>query len=142
MKKETSIAILLGISFGLILSFFMITKTKDKSLEKTKTLSNEKKATIATHNLITQEQTFKISSPQNKAIVNTKTVTIKGTVEKDALVVIQSPVKDMVFKSDRTNFSVDFPLAMGENIIQISVYPKDAQERIQQKELRVYYLDE
>ena len=39
-------------------------------------------------------------------------------------------------------FSADFPLAFGENVITVSEYQKDTQAVAQEKELKVYYLDE
>ncbi len=56
--------------------------------------------------------------------------------------VIQSPIKNLVFKAEKDQFSVNFPLALGENIIRITIYPQDKKIPQQEKELRVYYLKE
>jgi len=69
-------------------------------------------------------------------------VVIKGKAAKDSLIVIQSPVQDIIIKNDKEEFSATMSLAIGENVIHISVYPKDQQGKGQEKELRVYYLDE
>ena len=76
MKKETVYAILLGVTFGVVLSLVMIFKTKDSQMGKSKPLTNEKKVvpTIQDTNLLTQ--TFKINEPQDRQIFNTKSISI------------------------------------------------------------------
>lgn len=142
MKKETGIAIFLGIVFGLGLSLFMIFKTKDTQMGKSKPLTSEKRITPVAMKVDTQSMTFKVNEPMDKFITLSKTVTIKGEGEKDALLVVQSPIKDMAVKLEKTDYKIDFPLALGENVINLSLYPVDSQGRVLQKELRVYYLDE
>lgn len=142
MKKETLYAILLGITFGVVFSFVMIIKSKDSQLGKTKPLTTEKKAVSVAANTNTQIQSLKITSPQDKQIVHTKLITFKGTVEKDGTFVIQAPIKDIVVKTDSDKFSIDVPLALGENVINVTFYAKNSQGRGQTKELRIYYLDE
>lgn len=142
MKKETGIAIFLGVTFGIVLSLVMILKTKDSQMGKSKPLTNEKKVVTAIPKTEAVSTTFKILEPQNKQITSSKTVTIKGQAEQDALLVVQSPIKDLVVKLEKKDFSISFPLALGENVIGLTLYPKDSQGRAQQKELRVYYLDE
>ena len=58
MKKETIFAIMLGIAFGVIVSFFMISKTKDNQLGKSKPLTNEKKIIIPTGKIDIQIQSL------------------------------------------------------------------------------------
>ena len=135
-------AILLGVSFGVVLSFIMIAKTKDSQLGKAKPLTNEKKTIPITEEINTQTQVFKITEPQDRQIFNTKSITIKGVGEKDGTIVVQSPIKDIVYKTDKENFAIDMPLALGENVIDITFYSKNSKGTGQQKELRIYYLDE
>ncbi len=140
MKKETIIAIILGVIIGGGVAFSLITKTKEKQIEETKTVSNvnQNKPTISIIN--NNLQTLEITKPPATFISEKKTITIKGKASKNALIVIQSPIKQIVFKNKNKDFSVDFPLVLGENIIKVTVYPKNPQLRIQQKELKVYYL--
>lgn len=141
MKKETIIAIFLGVVFGLLVAALMIFKTKETALEKTKTVtSNHITPTVSLKN--TNLQNLEISEPVDGALVNKKSITIKGRASKDSLFVVQSPIKDLVFKNEKEQFSFEFPLALGENVIKISVYPASSQLRTQEKDLRVYYLDE
>jgi hypothetical protein len=141
MKKETIIAISFGIILGLVVAALMIFKTKETALEKTKTVTNSHVTpTVSLKN--TDLQNLQISEPADGALVNKKSIAIKGKASKDSLFVVQSPIKDLVFKNEKEDFSFDFPLALGENVIKISVYPASNQLRQQEKDLRVYYLDE
>ncbi|MFA5136329.1 MAG: hypothetical protein WC489_02955 [Patescibacteria group bacterium] len=142
MKKETVFAIFLGIGLGVVVSFVMIVKSKDRTLNKSKPLTNEKKTTVAVTESVSQIQTFKITQPQDRQIFNTKTVVIKGTSENESLIVVQSPAKDMVYQTKDDNFSIEMPLVLGENVISLTQYSKNSQGRSQQKQLRIYYLDE
>lgn len=142
MKKETLIAVIFGILLGLILAVGILTKTKERELEKSKPLNNSLSLSPTLSPEAVAFQNLEISEPSENIIVNKKSVSIKGKANKDSLVIIQSPIKDMVLKQEKSDFSIEFPLAFGENIIKINVYPKDRQLRSQEKELRVYYFDE
>jgi hypothetical protein len=141
MKKETIFAIFLGIAFGVVLSFVMISRTKSNQFGKTKPLTNEKKApqTVAAD---VETQSFTISEPQDKQIISSNSVTVKGVASKGDLLIIQSPIKDIAYKLDSDSFQVKIPLALGENVVNLTVYPSNVKGRTQEKQLRVYYLDE
>ena len=138
MKKEAIIAIVFGIVLGSILAIFLIAKNKERLLEKSKTITPlEKGQTSQAKNGGVQQ--LEISEPGDKSIVYKNTVTIKGSFTKSSLIIIQSPIKDTVLKNDKEQFSIDFPLALGENVIRIGAYPQDKQLRSQEKEMRIYY---
>lgn len=141
MKKETLFAIFLGIAFGVVVSVVMISRTKSSQFGKTKPLTNEKKApqTVAAD---VETQSFTISEPQDKQIVSSNSITVKGVASKGDLLIIQSPIKDTAYKLDNDNFEIKIPLALGENVVDFTIYPSNVKGRTQEKELRVYYLDE
>ena len=142
MKKETVIAIMLGIVFGVIVAVVMVVKTKDQQIDKVKPMNTALHITptISVNN--TQFQPLQITSPETGVIVDKNAVTITGKASKDALIVIQSPIKTMIMKVTSETFSADFPLAFGENVITVSECQKDTQAVAQEKELKIYYLDE
>jgi len=142
MKKETVVAIFLGIILGVIVALVIITQSRQQEISKAKPITPGGNITPTVAIVNSEQQSLEISAPQDKSIVSTDSVTIKGRAYKDALIIIQSPVKDLALKNQKTEFSTDFPLALGENVIKIVVYPKDPSIRSQEKELRVYYLDE
>lgn len=141
MKKETITAIIFGIIMGSILGIFLLTKNKRDQLEKTKVIAPTTTVNQKTKAVI-NAQVLEIKAPQDKETVYTKSTTIIGNITKNSLLIIQSPIKDLVIKSDKDVFTTDFPLAVGENVIRISVYPDDKTLQTQEKEIRIYYFPE
>ncbi len=143
MKKETFIAVFLGVTFGIVLSVIMISKTRETNLSKTKPLTSTKKETSSV--VFTKENqgvSFKVNEPSDNQVFSVNSVTIKGEAESGALLIVQSPIKDYVLKVEKDRFSFNMPLALGENVIHLTVYPQSEQGRVQQKELRVFYIEE
>ncbi|EKE14389.1 MAG: hypothetical protein ACD_12C00531G0001 [uncultured bacterium] len=89
----------------------------------------------------TEIQTFELSEPADNAIFEKDIIRFKGTAAKNSLIIIQSPIKDLVVKNTQGKFDLEFPLALGENSIKIVVYPKEKQFRPQEKFIKVYYID-
>ncbi|PIQ72898.1 hypothetical protein COY13_04500 [Candidatus Roizmanbacteria bacterium CG_4_10_14_0_2_um_filter_36_35] len=142
MKKETIIAVFLGIAFGGILAFFLIVKNKEIQLNKNKVIAPTGANTQSAVKTNISVTTLEVTEPNDGSIFDKNSVTIKGKVSKDSLIVLQSPIKDLVFKNEKEDFSIDFPLALGENVIKLVVYPSDKQSRTQEKDLKIYYLRE
>jgi hypothetical protein len=142
MKKETSIAIIFGIVMGGILAVFILTKNKATRLEKTKTIAPSITITPKTAVNNTTTQPLELTQPQDNSVVYKNSVTLSGKAPTGAVIMIQSPIKDSIVKNDKDQFNIDFPLAFGENTITFTVYSKDTTFKIQQKTLRIYYLDE
>lgn len=141
MKKETIIAIVFGILLGTVGAFVMITKAKQIGTNRTIQESKRNSATTPsarTANL----QLLKLTAPKDRSLSTKNSIKIKGKTEKDSLIVVQSPIKELSLKSKTASFQIDFPLALGENIISITSYPKDSQVPAQQKILKIYYLEE
>lgn len=141
MKKESVIAILFGIVLGGVVAFVIIAKNKQAQQEKAKTLTPQITTTPAVSNF-GSSQRLEVKTPRDKAIVDKNTVTIAGKVVKNSLIVIQSPIRETAFMSDKEEFSKEFPLSLGENVIRVTAYPKDAKLRSQERDLKIYFLDE
>jgi len=142
MKKETVIAIIFGVIFGALVALFLLAKNKEFQLNRTKTIAPTEKINKISKNILVNQKSLEILEPEDGSVLNSKTVTIKGTADKDILIIIQSPVKDLIFKNEKEQFSTVFSLALGENVIKITAYAKDEQSRPQEKELHIYNLDE
>lgn len=142
MKKETVIAIFFGVLFGALVALFLLAKNKELQFSRTKTIAPTEKINKISKNNVQNQKSLEILEPEDGSVFNSKTVTIKGKADKDALIVIQSPIKDSILKNEKDQFSLSFPIALGENVIKITAYGKDAQSRPQEKELHIYNLDE
>ncbi|MEK7070402.1 MAG: hypothetical protein AAB966_01210 [Patescibacteria group bacterium] len=141
MKKEVGIAVFFGILLGLSVAVVIITQIRQFDNKGVKSLpGNETAPAVKKQN--TQIQTLEISSVKDGAITNKNSVLIKGKTEKNSLLVIQSPTKDITVQNKEEAFSVTFPLSLGENSISITSYPKDRQSSTQSKLLKVYYFDQ
>lgn len=139
MKKETLIAIIFGVGLGVVLAVVFIMQSKENQLTKAKPINNLTK-TITPKVTIVSTPTLEISEPTENLTTDKNSIKIKGKTNKNALVVINSPIKDIVFKNEKEDFSVDFPLVQGENVIQLTVYPDDKTGSSINKTLHVYYL--
>ncbi len=139
MKKETSIAIIMGIVFGLVFSFVVIANTqKNQSVSQKSTTQKSRPVTTEQQ---TTTQPIVITEPSDGAIISDASVTIKGKTDKNSFMVFQTQVKDFTFTTKSEDFQFNVPLTLGENVIHINAYPKGANGRIQEKELHVYYLN-
>lgn len=145
MKKETSVAIIFGLVLGGIVAFFIIFQNRTQQMQQNKAIATV--STITPTILVKKESNditlnLTIDEPKPNAIVDKNTVTIKGKAPKGALIVIESPIKDLSFTTTKEEYSTSFPVALGENIISVNAYVKTQQERIMQKVIKVYYLNE
>lgn len=141
MKKETIIAIIFGMLFGGVVAVLLIVKNKTDKLNSAKTLSPAVTVTPSVRN-VTAGTILEIVSPEGGIITNKNSVTIKGKAPKGALLVVESPIKDLVMTVEKEDFAVPFPLALGENYIVVTSYQKGASVQTQVKELKIYYLTE
>lgn len=142
MKKETFIAIFFGVAFGAVVSIFLLMKNKEFQLTKSKTIAPTQKTNKVRSGVVANIKSLEILEPNDGAVFEFDSVKIKGTAEKDSLIIVQSPIKELAVNNTKGQFSLTFPLSLGANVINITVYSKDNQIRPQEKQLNVYYLDE
>lgn len=141
MKKETLIAIFLGLLFGGIVAVFISLKSKEIELSTNKVIAPPKEKATSPNLTGIEMQPLELSEPANNGIFEKDTIHFKGSAAKDSLIVIQSPIKDLIYKNTQGKFDLEFPLALGENSIKMVVYPKEKQFRPQEKFIKVYFID-
>lgn len=135
MKKESFIAVALGVGAGVTIAILLITNSKNAGTDGKKVIS----PTVTPKVTIEQKEVFSISikSPKNNSSTTKNSVIIEGEAPKDSLIVITSAAGDKTFKTDKATFSTDFPLALGENAIYIAAYN---QKNSATKTLKIYNL--
>lgn len=141
MKRETVIAITLGILLGAGIGLFVLFKSNNG--EQTKVIpvgDTENHKVVNTTNTSSDQTVLTIAQPEEFTLVTKKEITIKGKTQPNSLIVIQSPASSKVFKNKEENFSETFPLALGENTISISSYSDSSNP--QEVTLQVYYVEE
>lgn len=137
MKKETSIAIILGILAGVSIGALVMWQSKQAQRNSSDVLQGSITPTVS---IVTQEiAPLLITSPENESISDSSTITLKGSAQAGALLVIQSETAEHVEKSKGKTFSVDVDLLPGENIIRLTSY-KD--KTIDSRTLVVHYIPE
>lgn len=141
MKKETVIAIFFGLLFGGVVAVFISLKSRDIELSKNKVIAPPKEKVLSANLTEAEIQPLVLTEPANDAIFEKNIIRFKGTAAKDSLIVIQSPIKDLIVKNTQEKFDLEFPLALGENSIKMVVYPKEKQFRSQEKFIKVYFID-
>lgn len=141
MKQETIVAIVLGAVMGIGVGLVILnsTSTGDKKpIQQAKVNTNE--AAISRPPDKTVQ--FEISEPVQDSTISKNTITIKGKAAKDALLVIHSPAGNKIQTLENDEFSIDFPAAVGENVINVSMYSKGTGSENQEKIIRVFYIPE
>lgn len=140
MNRETIIAIGFGIGLGALVGVVVLFQTN--KAEETKvipiTRESDQKKVVTEESPSSEKSNLVIKSPGNGAIVESGTVEIVGSVQKNSLVVVQSAVSEIVQKNENESFQIEVPLAVGENVIVISSYSDTSTP--QDQTLRVYYI--
>jgi len=139
MKKESLMAIFFGLFLGLIFSLFLINQSKNQKISQIKPIKNQTKVVTPTVKSL-ETAYLEILEPKPSTVVNSSTLTIKGKANKNYLILVVSPLKEIIFKNEKESFTVEMPLALGENPIQINLYLKDKSIPLVNKSLTVYYL--
>jgi len=135
------VAIFLGLLFGGIVAVFISFKSKDIELAKNKVIAPQKGKTSFPNTTVIEQQPLVLDEPADRAIFENSIIRLKGSAAKDSLIVVQSPIKDLIINNKQEKFDLEFPLALGENSIKIVVYPKEKQFRPQEKFIKVYFID-
>jgi hypothetical protein len=141
MNRETIIAVVLGILLGVGIGFFVLfqsSRTDQTKVIPVNTDTENKKVVKNTRSA--DEAVLEVKEPNDMAVVNSNSIKIKGTAEKNSLIVIQSPINNKVFKIDKETYETTFPVALGENMISINAYSKSSTP--QEVTLKVYYVEE
>lgn len=146
MNKESIIAVAMGLVLGIGVAFGAVYYTVNKQ-KQTNTAILQGSGSSSSASLkpnvapptVTVLQSLEITSPVSGSITQEKTVIIKGTAGPKTLIIVQSPIKTQTQTIEKSTFSLDFPLAQGENTISISAYHKGAVIPVQKK-LYIYRL--
>lgn len=139
MKKETGVAMGLGVFFGLLFSFVVILNTQtNKAVTQKKQVDQTRPASTAQNNVVVKP--IELTSPNDRTVLESKEVEVKMNLEKGSFVVIQTPSQDIAFEAESNSVSKLVPLTLGENVIHVSVYAKGSGSKVQEKNLKVYYI--
>lgn len=136
MKKESSIAIFLGIILGLIFAVILIQSTKDKQKPIKKIVEKPSiKAPVKSKNIIE----FNIVSPNENFISNKENINIEGTAPEKSMLILISPKSEIAIKTTTTSFNQELKLQEGINNINLYLLSNGD---ITSRSLNIYYIPE
>jgi hypothetical protein len=130
MKKEVSVAIFIGLTFGIIITVGLY-RARLSSLNRgnqTKlSPSPAPEASGANSSLV-------LNSPEDESIQSTKGVTVAGTTTPHAYVVVFINNQDFFTTADSTgHFSLATDLEAGSNVITIHAIDEDGRSTVEEK---------
>lgn len=134
MKKESFVAIVLGIIFGILCAFILIQLNKDKNKVSRK-MPEKKTITIPTSKV--QQPEFSINTPKENSVTSNDTIVVTGTAPKSAILLITSNQQEYVNQTEQTKFSQTVSLREGENIISVRLINKGI---VRIKTITVFYI--
>jgi hypothetical protein len=134
MKKEVLIAVIVGFSLGLIITFGIYRAQKSLSDRAANKNATEESTQIDS----TSNISLSITQPEDGSITDKDTITVGGIAKKNSLITVISPEDHQATQADELgNFSVEFSLEVGENQIHIKSVSDDNTK--QEKTISVVY---
>jgi hypothetical protein len=117
MRKETLIAIILGIAAGIGIAFFLVHQSGN-SPKNNNVILDKITPTVA---IDTSEiEPLIIQSPESGLVTNKSDIELTIAAPKESLIVIQSLIQEITLKNSQRSVTQKIKLVPGENIIKIT----------------------
>lgn len=127
MKTERVILSFIAVVVGILVTgavFYLYQGTKKTPSQNTKIITLSQPSPTPAQNVV-----LSIKSPLDEIVVSKKVVSITGTTENDATVVIVTPVdQEVLTPSESGNFSTTVNIDDGQNFIEITAISPKGQE--------------
>jgi hypothetical protein len=122
MKKEILIAILLGLSLGLFITYGLYRSRNATNTEQSKTIENN----LTSSPEIEALSTLVLHSPEDESIVSEASITVAGDTEPNNFVVVLINQTETITTADQSGaFSVSGTLEAGSNVIAVYSLDED-----------------
>lgn len=132
MKKEMIISILVGLVFGLIIVYGVY--TAQTSLAEPAPTQAPLVATPENKAELETESQLAVHSPEDELITDQTSLTVAGSTQKDAYVVVFINDQAQIVENDETgHFSVEVELETGSNIIQVFAVDREGQSLMEER---------
>ena len=129
MNAEKVILSFFALLTGLIvagIAFYFIQSAKLPQKSTTSTVSEAKKPTPTPN----ESLFLSIDTPKDQQVIVKKTITVSGKTQKDAIVVISTPIgDDVITPSQNGDFSATVTIDDGENAIYYTAIASDGTEK-------------
>ncbi len=137
MKKETGIAVFLGILAGVAIALFVIFGARSQQKPNGTIMQSDVTPSVSV--ALDELSPLAITQPSEDAVTESDTVEVKGSAQKDALVIIQSVGDEVIFRNTDKNFSEKINLVPGENIIKVTTY---SAKNIDSRSVTIYSIED
>lgn len=130
MKKEIIIAILLGLSLGLFITYGLYRTRNAADNNQTLTIED----TLNSSPEIEALSTLVLHSPEDETIVDTQEIPIAGDTEPNNFVVIFVNEEEFITTADETGaFSISAELESGSNVIIVYSIDEDGNQTVEER---------
>ncbi|MCS7092897.1 MAG: hypothetical protein NZL96_00460 [Patescibacteria group bacterium] len=141
MKRETIFAVFLGVFLAGVVSVFIINKSKEMTVGNVTSQPAPTLLVKPKNQKQSLDQVFlEISEPRDGLVTGKEVIEVIGKSNKNSLIVIHTPKKEIIYKNERESFRINLSLVPGENPIKIVSYPRSRSLSPKEKSLRIYYL--
>lgn len=131
MKKEIVIAIFLGLTLGVVITYGVyrarttLMKPSINNLEVDLGTDNPEASPLST---------LVINSPDDEIIIDQEAITVAGTTQPNSFVVVVIQDQEFITTADESgNFSIDGTLEAGSNVIQVHSIDEDGTTTTQER---------
>ncbi len=138
MKKEPIIAIALGLFFGVSVGVGVLYAMNPPTSD----LANDGDDTAVLPQNERTEITFEISEPDDGITIRNDRIAFKGSATADSLIIVQSAFAEEIVRTEGEQFEFEFPLAIGENTVNITFYPNESPNDYRERTLVIYSIPE
>lgn len=133
MRKEVIVAIVLGFTLGLVITFGIWSAnnalTQQKKLARQETATPEMTTATPTATVNSSAFSLTIVKPENESISNTDKVTLSGTTSPNTKVAIMWETGEQILQADKNgDFDTDISLVNGINEIIVTAYSNLGEE--------------
>lgn len=134
MRKEILLAVFVGITLGLMITFGIYQNSENNKTGQNSNTDQLINNPISTESAIIQDPQLVINSPEEELLTNEEELIVSGSGNPDSFVVILVNDVESISNTDESgNFSVKIKLIPGGNLIEINSIDEDGKQISKQR---------
>ena len=134
MRKEIFLAVFVGITLGLMITFGIYQNSENNKTGQNSDTDQLINNPISTESAIIQDPQLVINSPEEELLTKEEDLIVSGSGNPDSFVVILVNDVESISNTDESgNFSVKVKLIPGGNLIEINSIDEDGKQTSKQR---------
>ena len=134
MRKEILLAVFVGITLGLMITFGIYQNSENSKTGQNSDTDQLINNPISTESAVIQDPQLVISSPEEELLTDEEELIISGSGNPDSFVIILVNDLETISNTDESgNFSVKLKLNPGGNLIEINSIDEDGKQVSKQR---------